>query len=120
TIAAASAPKSNAAYVALDAAIADVRAGKGTDVPAHLRDARHQGAAKLGHGQGDRYTHDYPHGIVAQQYLPDDLVDATDYRPTGNGAEAGVRHRLESVAEVLGSKGRSARVDAKHRKEAEQ
>ncbi len=120
TVAAASAPKSNAAYIALDEAIADVRAGKGTDVPAHLRDAHYSGAAKLGHGQGYRYPHDYPHGIVAQQYLPDDLVDATYYRPTGNGAEAGVRDRLESVAEVLGSKGRSARVAAKHRKEAEQ
>ncbi len=98
----ATAPKSNAAYLAIDAAIADVRAGKGVGVPAHLRDAHYAGAQKLGHGQGYRYAHDEPHGVAAQQYLPDDLVAAEYYRPTDRGAEARLGERLQRLRALLG------------------
>ena len=69
----ATAPKSNAAYVALDAAIADVRAGKIGRVPKHLRDAHYPGAKRLGHGKGYQYAHDAEFGVAPQQYLPDEL-----------------------------------------------
>ena len=82
------APKSNAAYAGIEAASADVRSRPVGEVPAHLRDAHYRGAAKLGHGKGYKYPHDHPQGWVAQQYLPDELVEATYYRPTANGAEA--------------------------------
>jgi putative ATPase len=98
----ATAPKSNAAYLAVDAAIADVRAGRGVGVPAHLRDAHYAGAQRLGHGQGYRYAHDEPHGVAAQQYLPDDLVDAQYYRPTDRGAEARLGERLQRLRALLG------------------
>ncbi|WP_380168502.1 replication-associated recombination protein A [Jannaschia sp. R86511] len=98
----ATAPKSNAAYLAVDAAIADVRAGKGVGVPAHLRDAHYSGAQKLGHGQGYRYAHDEEHGVAAQQYLPDDLVDAEYYRPTDRGVEARLGERLQRLRALLG------------------
>ncbi|MGJ7442074.1 replication-associated recombination protein A [Aquipuribacter sp. MA13-6] len=98
----ATAPKSNAAYLAIDAAIADVRAGKGVGVPAHLRDAHYAGAQKLGHGQGYRYAHDEPHGVAAQQYLPDDLVAAEYYRPTDRGVEARLGERLQRLRALLG------------------
>lgn len=101
TVAAATAPKSNAAYLALERAIADVRAGRGGVVPAHLRDAHYAGAAKHGHGLTYRYPHDFEHGIVTQQYLPDDLADQTYYEPTTHGAEAVVAERLHTIREVL-------------------
>ena len=80
-IALALAPKSNAVIMAIDAAMADVDAGRIGLVPAHLRDAHYAGAKKIGHGKGYQYAHDHPHGIAAQQYLPDALVDARYYRP---------------------------------------
>ena len=82
TIAAATAPKSNAVYLALTAAMNDVRAGKGTGVPAHLRDAHYATAQDYGHGVGYRYAHDWPHGVAPQQYLPDDLEGTSYYQPT--------------------------------------
>ncbi|HMR49632.1 MAG TPA: replication-associated recombination protein A [Arachnia sp.] len=101
TVAAASAPKSNAAYMGLAAASADVRAGKGGAVPAHLRDAHYSGAKKLGHGEGYKYPHDYPHGIVAQDYLPEDLRGAQYYQPTDHGAEAQVAERMAAIRRML-------------------
>ena len=101
TVAAAAAPKSNAAYLAMDAAIADVRAGRGGDVPGHLRDAHYAGAESLGHGKGYRYPHDFPHALVAQDYLPEDLRGARYYRPTDNGQEAAVQTRLAWAAEQV-------------------
>jgi putative ATPase len=98
----ATAPKSNAAYLGIDAAIADVRAGRGGAVPAHLRDAHYSGAQRLGHGKGYRYSHDEPHGVAEQQYLPDDLVDAQYYRPTDRGAEARLGERLQRLRALLG------------------
>src|SRR6476469_569925 len=82
------APKSNASYAGINAAIADIRAGKGGPVPPHLRGSEYAGAARLGHGEGYRYAHDDPAGVVAQQYLPDDLAQGADYyHPTDRGFE---------------------------------
>lgn len=94
--------KSNAAYVAIDAAIADVRAGGFGRVPVHLRDAHYPGAKRLGHGKGYRYPHDSEVGIVAQQYLPDELRDRRYYDPTNHGQERDVQARLEKIRKLLG------------------
>ncbi|RJK97182.1 replication-associated recombination protein A [Vallicoccus soli] len=95
------APKSNAAYLAVDAAIADVRKGLAGPVPPHLRDSHYAGAGKLDHGTGYRYAHDAPHGIASQQYAPD-AVDGRDYyAPTAYGAERELRERLARVRRVL-------------------
>lgn len=90
----ATAPKSNAAYLAVDAAIADVRAGGAGPVPAHLRDSHYPGAAGLGHGDGYRYAHDAPSAVATQQYPPDELVGRDYYRPTPYGHEKELAHRL--------------------------
>ncbi len=77
----ANAPKSNAAYLAIDQALADVRAGKVGPVPKHLRDAHYKGAADLGHGAGYLYPHNYPGHRVAQNYLPENLDGTVYYTP---------------------------------------
>ncbi len=100
-IALALAPKSNAVITAIDAALADVHAGRIGLVPPHLRDAHYAGAKNLGHGQGYQYAHDHPHGIAAQQYLPDELTGATYFEPTDHGAEAALGKRLRRVNELL-------------------
>ena len=102
TVAAATAPKSNAAYMALERAVADVRAGRGGAVPVHLRDAHYAGAATLGHGEGYIYPHDLSTGVAAQQYLPDDLAGISYYQPTGHGAEAAISERMTAVRKLLG------------------
>lgn len=117
TIAVATAPKSNAVISAIDSALSDVRAGKGGAVPAHLRDAHYSGAKQLGHGKGYRYPHDYPHALVAQQYLPDDLVGAHYYEPTLHGAEATIAERLAAIDRATGKAAQSARVGAKRDEE---
>jgi putative ATPase len=94
TIALAVAPKSNAVINAINAAEADLGAGRAGPVPAHLRDGHYPGAAKLGHGVGYRYAHDHPHGVVEQQYPPDPVVGRDYYRPTTNGAERDIGERL--------------------------
>lgn len=99
----ATAPKSNASYRALDAAIADVRAGRGQGVPAHLRDAHYSGAESLGHGADYVYAHDAPHGVAAQQYPPDDLVGVDYYRPGQHGAEAETSRRVEALRRIVRS-----------------
>lgn len=101
TIALAVAPKSNAVTRAIGAAMQDVRAGRIGQVPPHLRDAHYAGAKKLAHGVGYQYAHDAPYGVAEQQYLPDELVDATYYEPTSLGAEAGVRERWERVRRII-------------------
>ncbi len=101
TIHLAVAPKSNAVIVAIDSAIADVKAGKIGQVPSHLRDAHYGGAEDLGHGKGYAYPHDEPFGVAEQQYLPDVLADATYYAPTNLGAEAGVKERWERVRHIV-------------------
>ena len=101
-VALALAPKSNAVIKAVDAAIADVAAGRIGLVPAHLRDAHYPGAKAYGHGQGYRYAHDSPRGIAAQQYLPDELVGVTYYEPTDHGNEAAAATRMQRITELLG------------------
>jgi putative ATPase len=93
--------KSNAAYLAIDRAIADVRAGKSGRVPKHLRDAHYAGAKKLGHGKGYLYPHDSDVGVVAQQYLPDPLRGARYYTPTSHGQERDVQARLEKLRRII-------------------
>ena len=97
------APKSNAAYSAINAAVADVRAGRGGPVPAHLRGSGYAGAARLGHGEGYRYTHDEPAGVGPQQFLPDDLVEADVdyYRPTTRGWEERLGARWRELRRII-------------------
>ncbi|WP_300342996.1 replication-associated recombination protein A [Nesterenkonia sp.] len=101
TVHIATAPKSNASYKALDAAIADVRAGKGGPVPPHLRDAHYAGAHRLGHGKGYIYAHDAANHVAAQQYAPDDLVGTDYYSPTTNGYERSVAERVERLRAII-------------------
>jgi putative ATPase len=91
------APKSNASYLAIDAAIARVRE-RGNNRPPHaLRDGSYRGAEALGNGVGYRYPHDHPDAFVPQQYLPDDLAGTHFYEPTEHGAEAALRERLAEL-----------------------
>ncbi len=101
----ATAPKSNAVIVAVDAAIADVRAGRGGSVPKHLRDAHYPAARGLGHGAGYTYPHDDPRGVVTQQYAPDDVQDREYYRPLGHGAERPLVDRVGRLRTVVRSGG---------------
>ena len=101
TIELALAPKSNAVIKGIDAAIADVRAGRIGAVPAHLRDAHYPGAKDLGHGKGYQYAHDAPYGVAEQQYAPDVVLDAEYYQPTSLGAEAGFRERWERIRRMI-------------------
>jgi putative ATPase len=95
------APKSNSVIMAIDAASADVRAGKIGSVPAHLRDAHYPGSKKLGHGASYQYSHDAPYGIAEQQYPPDEVLDAEYYRPTNLGAESALKERWERVRRLI-------------------
>ncbi len=91
------APKSNAAYQAIDAAQRDVRQRNCGPVPIHLRDAHYAGAQRLEHGALYQYPHAFAGNYVKQQYLPDALAGAVYYVPTGNGREAELKHRLEQL-----------------------
>ncbi|MEO6957301.1 MAG: replication-associated recombination protein A, partial [Antricoccus sp.] len=97
----ATAPKSNAAYVAIDEAIADVRAGQLGSVPTHLRDSHYAGAKKLGHGQKYVYPHDLADGVATQGYAPIELDKHDYYRPTGRGFERAVSERLAKIRLIL-------------------
>ena len=89
------APKSNSAYVAIDAAISDVRHKDCGQVPDHLKDSHYSGASKLSHGKAYKYAHNYPNGYVKQQYLPTPLVDATYYKGIKRGTEEQLLHDWE-------------------------
>jgi len=101
TIFLALAPKSNAAYNAINAAIEDVRAGKSGPVPIHLRDGGYLGAKRLGHGKGYIYAHDAPNAVAKQQYLPDSLTGQTYYVPTDRGHEVEFSSRLERLRALI-------------------
>lgn len=92
----AAAPKSNAAYLAIDSALADVKKSQG-EVPKHLRDTSYKGAKSFGHGVGYKYPHDFENHFVRQQYLPDKKISAHYYEPTEQGVEAAIKRRLESL-----------------------
>lgn len=93
----AAAPKSNAACVAIAEALKVVRDRKSLPVPAHLQDAHYKGAAKMGHGVGYQYAHDYPNHYVRQQYLPDDLVGTVFYKPSNNGYEVQIQDYMKKL-----------------------
>ena len=93
----ASAPKSNAACNAVFEALEAVRSSKTMPVPVHLQDAHYKGAAKLGHGQGYLYAHDFPNHYVKQQYLPDGMEERVFYRPTENGYEKKIKEHMEFI-----------------------
>jgi putative ATPase len=101
TIHLALAPKSNAVVMAIDNALADVRAGKAGTVPAPLRDGHYPGAAKLNHAQRYRYPHDLPEGVVEQQYPPDELVGRDYYQPAQRGAERHLAERLPKLRAAI-------------------
>ena len=95
------APKSNAAYNAINRAIADVRAGVAGQVPVHLRDGHYAGAKQFGHGVGYIYAHDEPGHVAAQQYLPDTLRGTVYYEPTQHGFERTLTERRERIRRIL-------------------
>jgi putative ATPase len=95
------APKSNAVVKAIGAAIGDVRRGLVGQVPGHLRDAHYPGAAKLGHGDGYKYPHDYDHGLVRQDYAPEQVRERRYYEPTRHGAEAPIADRWSKIRDFL-------------------
>jgi putative ATPase len=92
TIYIATANKSNSAYLAIDAALEDVKSGRTLPVPEHLRDANYKGAERLGHGKGYEYAHDHPGHFVAQDYLG---ADKCYYNPTEQGVEKKIKERVE-------------------------
>ncbi|WP_010630286.1 replication-associated recombination protein A [Sporolactobacillus vineae] len=95
----ATAPKSNAAVVGIDQALDAVKHDRTGEVPMHLRDAHYKGAAKLGHGKGYLYPHDFEGGYVPQAYLPPHLQDKTFYHPSPRGYERTVQKRLDYFAQ---------------------
>lgn len=90
-------PKSNSAILAVDAALSDIRAGRGGEVPAGLMDGHYKGAQKLGRGTTYRYPHSYPGHFIRQQYLPDSLKNTRYYEYGDNKAESAARRYWETV-----------------------
>lgn len=90
------APKSNAAYAAIEKATADIESGRVQAVPDHLKDASYKGAQSLGRGKGYKYSHDYPDHYVKQDYTS---VPVKYYEPTDNGYEAKIKARMEKLRE---------------------
>lgn len=88
------APKSNAACNAIFDAMGEVENSGNLPIPTHLQDAHYKGAAKLGHGTGYKYAHDYPNHYVEQQYLPYELSGKEFYKPTGNGYEQKIKEHI--------------------------
>lgn len=95
----ATAPKSNASYLALEKAMEIVKNNETPPVPVHLKDAHYKGAAKLGHGLGYKYAHDYKNHYVKQQYLPDGIENEVFYEPSGNGYEEKVINHMKRIRE---------------------
>lgn len=91
------APKSNASYLSIDAAMHMVASGQTPPIPVHLQDSHYKSAGKLGHGIGYQYAHDFKNHYVAQQYLPDALAGARFYEPTDMGYEKQIRDHLEKI-----------------------
>lgn len=95
----ASAPKSNASYLAINKAMDMVKADRTGTIPSHLMDAHYKGASKLGHGLDYKYAHDYPNHYVKQQYLPDNLVGTSFYEPGEMGYEKIIREHFKMIKE---------------------
>lgn len=92
----AAAPKSNASTIAISRAMEEIQTNGAQPVPPHLRDTHYSGSAKLGHGKGYLYPHDFPGHYVEQQYLPPGVLKRPFYEPTEEGYEAKIKRRLES------------------------
>lgn len=101
TIHLATAAKSPSVIRAIDAALADVRAGRSGAVPAHLRDGHYEGAKKMGNAVGYAYPHDDPRGVVEQRYIPDSLDEARYYEPTSHGAEKRIADYAERLRHMV-------------------
>lgn len=95
----ASAPKSNASCNAIFEALGEVKQSGDLKIPSHLQDAHYKGAAKLGHGTGYKYAHDYPNHYVKQQYLPYELSGKEFYHPSENGYEKKVKEHMKWIKE---------------------
>ena len=93
----ASAPKSNACVCAIGEAMQTVEETGNLPIPTHLQDAHYKGAAKLGHGTGYLYAHDYPNNYVRQQYLPYELTGKEFYHPSGNGYEIRIKEHMKRI-----------------------
>ncbi len=93
----ATAPKSNASYMAVEYASGEVAKSGNLPIPPHLMDAHYKSASKLGHGIGYKYAHDYPNNYVKQQYLPYELNGKEFYNPSGNGYEVKVREHMKKI-----------------------
>ncbi len=107
----ASAPKSNASVEAISQAMAEVRSSGNLPIPTHLQDAHYKGAAKLGHGIGYKYAHDYPNNYVEQQYLPYELSGREFYKPSGNGYEVKIREHMKRIREEAKSGGKEEKPE---------
>ena len=101
TVAVATAPKSNASYLAIDQALADVDAGRIGEVPLHLRNAPTKLMKDWGNHEGYRYAHDWPGAVAPQQYMPDELVGREYYHPNDRGYEHEVKPRLDRIRAIL-------------------
>ena len=93
----ATAPKSNASYLAIDKALDYVRNHPGYAIPPYLQDSHYRGAAKLGRGLDYKYAHDFPGHYVDQQYLPDEIKDVKFYEPTDIGFEQKIREYFKKI-----------------------
>ncbi len=98
----AAAPKSNAGMKAVMEAMKIVEQTGNLPIPAHLQDAHYKGAAKLGHGTGYKYAHDYPNDYVEQQYLPYELTGKEFYKPSGNGYEVKIKEHMARIKKEAG------------------
>lgn len=97
------APKSNACVKAIEEAMKTVEETGNLPIPTHLQDSHYKGAAKLGHGIGYKYAHDYPNHYVEQQYLPYELSGREFYHPSGNGYEVKVKEHMKQIKKSEGN-----------------
>mgnify|MGYP002330079247 CR=1 FL=1 len=97
----ATAPKSNRSCEAVFQAMQEVQATGDLPIPAHLQDAHYKGSAKLGHGIGYKYAHDYPNHYVKQQYLPDEIKDAVFYEASDNGYEQTIKAHMKRIKDEV-------------------
>ena len=95
------APKSNSAYLAIDKALSDIRSGKISEVPSHLRDSHYARAGDMGHGVGYLYPHDHANALVQQNYLPDALENSVYYEPTEHGEESNLAKVWFKIRKIL-------------------
>ena len=97
TLLLATAPKSNSAIMAIDAAMSDLSAGNTGDIPPHLKDSHYSGASKMGRGLTYKYPHSYPNHYVAQQYLPDEIKQRKYYEPGDNKFEQSLKAYFDKI-----------------------